>query len=93
MDEKAALKRIFDAQALCVKRQKEEERLKDAHKAAKAELDEASAALVQVIEEYRTGQDQLPFEGAAGQIADQARMDDPPATVPPAEASKRRRAK
>jgi len=92
MDEHAALKRIFEAQALAKDRAQTCEEAHEVYKEAKAALDGANLQLVSVIEEYRTGQDTLPFEGAAGKIADDARMEDPgEATVPPAEAAKRRR--
>ena len=93
MNEHAALKFIFDAHKVVVEKAGVEEQKRKEHKDAKDALDEAQTILNERIQEARTGQEMLPFEGTNGQKADEARMDGPIEPVTPAEAAKRRRAK
>ena len=96
MDEHAALKMIFEAHKVVVEKRAICEDRQEAYKEAKNALDEAQTILNERIQEARIGQEMLPFEGAGGKTADDARLDDGgegAAPVPPAEAAKRKRKK
>ena len=96
MDEHAALKTIFDAHKIVMEKQGLFEQADGLREEAKEALDNAQILLNERIQELRTGQETLPFEGTNGKVADDARLKDGGAGAPPvtpAEAAKRRRKK